>query len=111
MQKTRFEIEHKLRRERRAKKKKAREQVEREQNRVIRSSRRSRLEDSSKSKAIDELKAKRSAGETSSGLPSHNTQACLNGLKLEEATHVTVSGPTVCRVLGFTCKKVVLSKD
>ncbi|CAI8042531.1 RNA polymerase-associated protein RTF1 homolog [Geodia barretti] len=61
MQKTRFEIEHKLRRERRAKKKKAREQVEREQNRVIRSSRRSRLEDSSKSKAIDELKAKRSA--------------------------------------------------
>jgi RNA polymerase-associated protein RTF1 len=61
MQNTRFEIEQKLRRERRAKKKKAKEQVEREQNRVIRSSRRSRLEDSSKSKAIDELKAKRSA--------------------------------------------------
>ena len=63
MQKTRFEIEQKLRRERRAKKKKAREQAEREQNRVIRASRRSRLEDTSKSKAMDELKAKRSAGE------------------------------------------------
>ena len=39
-----------------------REQAEREQNRLIRSSRRSRLEDASKSKAMDELKAKRSAG-------------------------------------------------
>ena len=63
MQKTRFEIEQKLRRERRAKKKKVREAAEREQNRVIRASRRSRLEVSSKSKAIDELKAKRTAGE------------------------------------------------
>ena len=44
------------------KKRKAREQAEREQNRLVRSSRRSRLEDSSKSKAMDELKAKRSAG-------------------------------------------------
>ena len=61
-QKTRFEIEQKLRRERKAKKKKTREMAAREQNRMIRSSRRSRLEDSSKSKAMDELKAKRSAG-------------------------------------------------
>ena len=95
MQNTRFEIEQKLRRERRAKKKKAKEQVEREQNRVIRSSRRSRLEDSSKSKAIDELKAKRSAGEMDPGLPSHNTQACLNGLKLEDIT--------VCRAVDHAC--------
>ena len=63
MQKTRFEIEQKLRRERRAKKKKVREQAERELNRAVRASRRSRLEDSSKSKAMDELKAKRSAGQ------------------------------------------------
>ena len=63
MQKTRFEIEQKLRRERTAKKKKAKEQAERELNRAVRVSRRSRLEDSSKSKAMNELKAKRSAGE------------------------------------------------
>ena len=45
------------------KKKKAREVREREQSsRLIRKSRRSRQEDSSKSKAMDELKAKRSAG-------------------------------------------------
>lgn len=60
--KARFEIEQKLRRERRAKKKKTREVQEREQNRMVRTSRRSRQEDTSKSKAMDELKAKRSAG-------------------------------------------------
>lgn len=60
--KARFEIEQKLRRERRAKKKKVKEVQEREQSRMVRTSRRSRQEDTSKSKAMDELKAKRSAG-------------------------------------------------
>ena len=60
--KARFEIEQKLRRARRVKKRKAKEVREKEQLRMVRKSRRSRQEDVSKSKAMDELKAKRSAG-------------------------------------------------
>ena len=60
--KARFEIEQKLRRERQVEKRRAREREREERQRRMMREKRSKQQDKSKSRAISELKANRSAG-------------------------------------------------
>ena len=60
--KARFEIEQKLRRERQVEKRRTREREREERQRRMMREKRSKQQDKSKSRAISELKANRSAG-------------------------------------------------
>lgn len=60
--KARFEIEQKLRRERKAEKKRLREKEERQKRMLLREKRPRTKEEKSKSRAMDELKARRGEG-------------------------------------------------